>query len=216
MCVVTLALLIWIGLLIHDHLRWLNLLTRLNSEEGIVVTQVDKQNGRYIVHSLPDELAVDPSVLLKQAQMKPDQVSFQWTPYQALNDQFVIKRAEQILRPPDTVSLKMKNGKMVAEGSASHDWIVGARRLARAMPGIEAFDTDGLIESDIEEINAFNNYIESLKREKGIVVTLAEKRNEEYHVSGFLDPLAGNPVNSLKHQRFPHQKSYSIGNPTSH
>ena len=204
--VVTLALIIWIGLLIHNHLRWLDLLARLNSEKGIVITQIDKQNGRYIVRGLRDELAVDPSILLKQTQMKPDQVSFQWTPYQALNDQFVIKRAEQILRPPDTVSLKMKSGKMIVEGSASHDWIVDARRLARAIPGVETFDTDGLIESDLEEINAFNNYIESLRREKGIVVTLAEKRNGEYHVSGFLDALAGNPVELLRASKIPSSK----------
>ncbi|MGO8878682.1 MAG: OmpA family protein [Desulfomonilaceae bacterium] len=204
--VVILALIIWIGLSIHDHLRWLDLLARLNSEKGIVITQIDKQNGRYIVRGLRDELAVDPSILLKQAQMKPDQVSFQWTPYQAMNDQFVIKRAEQILRPPDTVSLKMKKGKMVAEGSASHDWIAGAHRLARAIPGIETFNTDGLIESDLEEIKAFNDYVESLKREKGIVVTSAEKRNGEYHVSGFLDPLAANPAELLNASMIPASK----------
>lgn len=204
--VISLALLVWIGFLIHDHLRWKDLLTKLNTQDGIVVTKAEKENGKYVIRGLRDELAVDPSSLLDQAQIKPDQVSFQWTPYQALSEQFVLKRAGQILRPPDTVSLRLNKGILVAEGTASHGWVMDASRLVRAMPGVEKLDTNKLIESDLEEINAFNNYIESLKREKGIVVTSAENRKGEYHVSGFLDPLAKEPTEILKPTKIPTSK----------
>lgn len=204
--VISLALLVWIGFLIHDHIRWKDLLTKLNTQDGIVVTKAEKENGKYVIRGLRDELAADPSILLDQAQIKPDQVSFQWTPYQALSEQFVLKRAGQILRPPDTVSLKLNKGVLVAEGTASHDWVMDASRLVRAMPGVEKLDTNKLIQSDLEEINAFNNYVESLKREKGIVVTSAENRKGEYHVSGFLDSLAANPTEILNATKIPTSK----------
>lgn len=204
--VIALALFVWIGFLIHDHIKWLDLLTRLNSQEGIVVTKTEKQDGRYIVRGLRDELAVDPSILLEQAQMKPDQVSFQWTPYQALSESIVLKRVKQILNPPDTVSLNIKNGKLLAEGSAPHDWIMNAARLVQAMPGMKTFSTDKLIDSDLEEIGMFNKYVETLKREKGIVITSTENRKGEYHVSGFLDPLAKNPTELLRATKIPTSK----------
>jgi outer membrane protein OmpA-like peptidoglycan-associated protein len=204
--VIALALFVWIGFLIHDHIKWLDLLTRLNSQEGIVVTKTEKQDGRYIVRGLRDELAVDPSILLEQAQMKPDQVSFQWTPYQALSESIVLKRVKQILNPPDTVSLSIKNGKLLAEGSAPHDWIMNAARLVQAMPGIKTFSTDKLIDSDLEKIGMFNKYVETLKREKGIVITSTENRKGEYHVSGFLDPLARNPTELLRATKIPTSK----------
>jgi OOP family OmpA-OmpF porin len=191
------ALIVWIAFALHDHRRWTDLLTRLNAEEGIVVTSTEKQNGTYIVRGLRDELSIDPFILLQQAKMKPDKVSFHWTPYQAMSETIALRRLRRILRPPDTVTLKLQKGVLVAKGSAPHDWVIDARRLVQAMPGIETFQTDGLVELDLDVLQAFDSYVETLKHEKGIVVTSAEKRQGEYHISGLLDPLARNPLDIL-------------------
>jgi len=192
------ALSLWVFFTVRDSLRWENFLSLLHAQEGIVVTAVERQDGKHVIRGLRDEFAKEPSELLGQAQIKPNTVVFQWTPYQSLTKGMILKRAHQILRPPPTVTLRSEDGELVAEGSAPHDWIEEARRIAPAMPGVKAFRSDGLREDDQEQRQAFENYLNMLRHEKGIMITSAEKRGDKYHVAGLLDPLAKDPLQILK------------------
>ncbi len=183
---------------VRDHLRWKKFVSLLHGQEGVVVASIEKQDGRYVVRGLKDELADDPSDLLRQAQINPTAVAFEWTPYQSLSESLTLKRAYQILRPPHTVTLTLKNGELTAEGAAPHDWLVNARRIAAAIPGVKAFRTESVIEDDLEQRMAFQKYLEMLRKEKGIMVASAEKQGDTYIVSGLLDPLAQDPSDILK------------------
>jgi len=189
---------VWLYVEIQDSLRWRHFLTLLKSQEGIVVTDVDSQDGKYLVRGLRDDLSPDPSLLVHQAGIPTDTVVFKWTPYQALTDSITLRRARNILSPPDTVVLRLHDGTLTAEGSAPHDWLVEARHVVRTIPGIKAFQTEGLREENLEEIRAFEQYMDMLKREKGVVVTSSGRKGGNFFVSGLLDPLAANPADLLK------------------
>jgi OOP family OmpA-OmpF porin len=83
------ALLIALGLAVflpvRNHLRWKNYLEKLNAEKGIVVTGVEKRDGKYVVFGLLDPLAVAPQTLLQDTVLDPKKVIHNWEPYQALH-----------------------------------------------------------------------------------------------------------------------------------
>ncbi len=196
--VLVVGLSLWSFLAIRDHLRWKKFLSLLHTQEGVVVTRIETQNGRYVIGGLKDEFADDPADLLRLAQLKPTAVTFEWTPYQSLSERVILKRAHQILRPPPTLSLSFKDGELIAEGAASHDWLVDARRVAAVIPGVKAFRTEAVTQDDWEQRMALQEFLDMLRREKGIMVASAEKRGDTYVVTGMLDPLARDPSDILK------------------
>ena len=196
--IIVVGVLVWTGLALNNYLKWRDLLTSLSRQEGILVTVAEKQDGKYVIRGLKDEFSIDPKSLVKEAGIDPKNVIFQWTPYQALSEGIVLERAKKTLSPPETVSLTLKNGVLSAEGTASRNWTVEAQRVARAMPGIAQFQTKKLIDPDSKKRQAFEEYTQALKSEKGVVVTSLDENNGEFKISGFLDPLARNPLDLLK------------------
>ncbi len=196
--IIVVGVLVWTGLAFNNYLKWGDLLASLSRQEGILVTVAEKQEGKYVIRGLKDEFSIDPKSLVKEAGIDPKNVIFQWTPYQALSEGIVLERAKKTLNPPETVSLTLKNGVLIAEGTASRNWTVEAQRIARAMPGIAQFQTKKLIDPDSKKRQAFDEYTHALKRENGIVVTSTDESHGEFKISGFLDPLARNPLDLLK------------------
>jgi OOP family OmpA-OmpF porin len=86
--------------------------------------------GQVFCSGLRDPLAVDPSLLLGEAKIDPNQVVSDWQPYQSAVPQFVLARARSLLNPPVTVSLRFEDGILQADGSAPQNWITEGRRLA--------------------------------------------------------------------------------------
>jgi len=196
--VIVIGIGLWTFLSVREYLHWQEFLSLLHAQEGIVITGIEKQDGQHVIRGLRDEFADDPTRLMEQAQVDPSTVVFHWTPYHSLDQGLTTKRALEILRPPMTVTLTLRDGILMAEGSAPHDWIVEARRIAPAIPGLKAFSTNALKEDDLAQRQAFQDFIEALRREKGIVVVSAEQKGDHYAVSGLLDPLAKDPMGILK------------------
>jgi outer membrane protein OmpA-like peptidoglycan-associated protein len=125
-----------------------------------VLVETGKRNGKYFISGLRDPLATDPSVLLKEAKIDPQEIIFRWEPYYALNDRFILLRATQLLMPPETVSLKVRDGVLTAEGPAPHRWIGEFRRRFPAIPGVVQVQEKGLIDRDLEELAALRKKVE--------------------------------------------------------
>jgi len=146
------ALLIWGFFWLRERQHWNAYLERLKSEPGIVVTDVRKEGGKYIVSGLRDPLARDPNNLIRETKLEPASVVHQWQPFQALTSDFVLARAIRSLTPPKTLKLQFKDGVLYAEGFASHDWIQETRRLVRLLPGINQFSEEKLL--DLQRIDS--------------------------------------------------------------
>ncbi len=189
--------LIWGWFSLKEYWRWQDLLVRLNSTPGIVITQAYKDDGIYIVRGLRDNLSENPAEIAAHAGMNPEGVNFYWTPYQALSDEIVLKRAEESLRPGAGVTLSIKQGVLSARGKTDLEWLRQAQDRVRSIAGVNQFDTASLTIEDKAGYEAFMDFLQKLKAEKGIVITSYGSEKGKYSVSGLLDPFAVDPKSLL-------------------
>ncbi|HXU07796.1 MAG TPA: OmpA family protein, partial [Blastocatellia bacterium] len=146
--VVILALGVWAFFSIRDSRRWNSYLERLAATPGLVVVSAERSGGKYHITGLRDPLAADPATLLPSSNIDQKDVVARWEAYQASDPDIVLARAKQFLEPPDTVSLSVEHGSLIARGFAEHDWIRTARRISQMIPSLSGFDDQGLIDLD--------------------------------------------------------------------
>ena len=65
-----------------------------------------------------------------------------------------------LLKPPESVKLKLAGRTLHASGSASHQWIATTRKAALALPGIDAYDDNELIDRDYLEFQKIRARLE--------------------------------------------------------
>jgi hypothetical protein len=107
----------------HDERLWENYQARLRAQPGIAIAETGKRDGKWLVTGLRDPLAVDPQLVLRESSVDPARVVSQWEPYQSLHPELVLKRLQDTLAPPATVSLAVEGDRIVAVGSAPSAWI---------------------------------------------------------------------------------------------
>lgn len=159
--VIIIALGSWGFCFARNHLRWANYLKKINAERGILVTDAGKRDGKYFISGLRDPLATDPMAVLPDSKFDSEKVISHWELYYALHPEFIIARAKIILNPPETVRLELINNVLHATGSASHQWIAEAHKIARVIPGIAQFQEKNLINTDISNLTTIKNWIEN-------------------------------------------------------
>jgi OOP family OmpA-OmpF porin len=118
----------------HDEGLWENYVARLRAQPGIVITEIGKRDGKWLVRGLRDPLAVDPELVLRESSIDPARVITHWEPYQSLNPELVLKRVQDALDPPPTITLAVEGDRIVAVGSAPLTWIQRARASGRMLP----------------------------------------------------------------------------------
>jgi outer membrane protein OmpA-like peptidoglycan-associated protein len=145
---VILALGVWAFFSIRDSRRWNGYLERIAATPGLVVVSAEKSGGKYHITGLRDPLAADPESLLPASNIDPKDVVARWEAFQASDPDIVLARAKQLLEPPDSVSLSVEHGSLVARGFAEHDWIRTSRRITQMIPSLSGFDDKELIDLD--------------------------------------------------------------------
>jgi OOP family OmpA-OmpF porin len=151
---------VWLFFSIRDSRRCNDYLGRLGSEPGLLVVSAEKRGGKYYITGLRDSLAVDPATLMPASKIDPQEIAARWEPYQSSHPDFVLARVNRLLDPPRTVTLSVEDGALVARGSAPHDWISAARKVAEVMPGVSRFN-----EKDLEDIDTVRSQIQAVTRE---------------------------------------------------
>jgi outer membrane protein OmpA-like peptidoglycan-associated protein len=173
---------------------WEGFLARLRTEPGIVITENGERNGKWLVGGLRDPLAVDPQLVLRESSIDPTRVVTDWRPYQSLHPDFVLKRAQEALAPPATVTLSVKGDRIVAVGSAPSAWIERARASGRMLSaGVFELDLSRVYDLDADNEKLWQNYVARLRTTPGIAITDIEKRDGKWLVRGLRDPLALDP-----------------------
>jgi outer membrane protein OmpA-like peptidoglycan-associated protein len=142
------ALLVWAFFAVRNGRRWNSYVERVKSEPGIVVTETGTRGGKYFITGLRDPLARDPAEFLPETSVAPEDVTSRWEPFQAMSPEFVLARANKLIAPPETVSLRLNDGVLEAEGFATQEWIAETRRAARFIPGVSGLKDDQLLDVD--------------------------------------------------------------------
>ena len=178
----------------HDGRLWENFLARLRAQPGIVITATGERDGKWLIAGLRDPLAVDPQLVLRESSVDPDRVIAQWQPYQSLDRQFVLKRAQDALTPPGTVTLAVDDDRIVATGSAPSAWIQHARSASGMLPaGVSDIDLSQMRNLDERDERLWETYVARLGAEPGIVITATGERDGKWLIAGLRDPLAVDP-----------------------
>lgn len=151
---------IWAVFAARRNRRWQGYLAALSSTPGIVVTEAGRRGGKYFVEGLRDPLAADPVAMLGASRLSRDSVAAEWKPYQALAPEIVAARARYVLEAPESVTLQVRGGALVASGTAPNRWIENARGLARAISGVTGYDDRALVDSESAELDLLQRRIE--------------------------------------------------------
>ena len=194
----------------HAERLWSDYVERLRATPGIVITETGKRDGQWLVSGLRDPLAADPQRIMREASVDPARVISDWRPYQSLDPQFVLRRAQEALAPPAGVTLAIQGDRIEATGSASSTWIQQARAASRMLPGGGPdVDVAQVRDLDQHDEQLWSSYVDRLRREPGIAITEVGKTDapslaggapdgRRWSISGLRDPLAVDPQQVLR------------------
>jgi outer membrane protein OmpA-like peptidoglycan-associated protein len=170
-----------------EERQWRAYVERLRAEPGIVITQSEARDDKFLLSGLRDPLAVDPLKLLDEAGIDPARVAAHFDPYDALDPQFVLKRLQASLNPPPGVTFAIDGDRIVARGSASSPWIARARAAGKLLPaGAPVFDLSAVRNISEGALGKLRDAIQarSIRFDSGVSLPAAGQ-------DAILDELAG-------------------------
>ncbi|NNF99175.1 MAG: OmpA family protein [Desulfobacteraceae bacterium] len=141
--------------------RWHNFMQELRSASGITITEAGRRSGGYHIAGLKDPLAADPATLSDRFGMPSESVTYHWTPYLSMSDNFILARAIDALEPPTSVEINYTDGKLTGKGFAGHRWIRTAMGIVKVIPGISAVDFQSIVDMDTVKFNQLRDRLES-------------------------------------------------------
>ncbi len=191
------GLLWWAGLTTTENWQWRKYVRTVRATPGLIVIEAGQREGDFAIIGMRDALAADPEQLLKRHPLIAYQVKSQWMPYQSLHPDFILKRIVERLQPPESVSLKLKDGRLIVSGTAPDAWIRSLDRVAFGLPGVTSVNTQKLKNADAKVIAAWQDYVRRLRASPGIVVIRAETEGLSFTIEGLRDPLAQDPAAML-------------------
>ena len=124
--------------------KWRAFVDVLRQEPGIAVTGMGEDDGKFRIRGLRDPLAIDPRALAASAGLDTHQAKFEWQAYYSLDDAMVLRRARQILSPPETAILAVERGTLRVAGESPAEWAEQLRVSAPMIPGVIALDDRNL------------------------------------------------------------------------
>lgn len=201
----------------YFHLRrsmtWNAYVSEISEQPGIVVVDHGLRQGKFYITGLRDPMALDPVAMLGAVGFDHEDVLSDWETYQALKPDLLLMRARELLKPPESVTLKMRGDVLQATGSAPRRWIKEATRLTRSLVGVSHFETNRLVDKDSQALSTWDSYIRLLESKPGIVVVNQRSESGMYHISGLRDPLAADPTALLKEVGIPPTKVKATWSP---
>lgn len=178
----------------RETISWNAYVNEISRQPGIVVLESGTRHGQFYVKGLRDPMALDPVAMLAPMGLKREAVASEWEPYLALIPEIAVARARQVLDPPQTVTLEIRDNVLYARGDAPDEWIERAHKIARGLPGIADFRVDRTMDREARDGGLWEAYVRNLRAQPGIVVLEEGERGAGFFISGLRDPAAVDPV----------------------
>jgi len=119
-------------------------ISHLNTLSGVVVTSLDFTNQHLVLKGLYDPLVDKSMMRADRFQLKPEELSSHWQPYQSLDPYFLLSRVDRFLAPPKSVKLQLKHNSLFISGTAKESWIAGLNLKLLHIMGINSINTQHL------------------------------------------------------------------------
>ncbi len=193
----------WGAMAAFEGHRWNSYVTYISEKPGIVVIEEGQRNGGHFINGLRDPTAIDPLAELANRGFVVAEVESRWAPYQAMHSTLTLPRIEQVLNPPETITLTMEDGMLMIRGTAPTEWMDEALEKLKGLTGLAGYRADGVFRSDLNENRRWQRFIRRLDTEPGIIVFESGRRNDRFFVTGLRDPLARDPLAIMQEQGIP-------------
>ncbi|RKZ53148.1 MAG: hypothetical protein DRR16_00110 [Candidatus Parabeggiatoa sp. nov. 3] len=161
----------------------------LHETPGIVVVSTESKAGKLEIQGMRDPLAEEPQEIAHRFKLNDNDVVFKGRTYQDLERQFVEKRLQHWLKPPDTVQMSLKGGCLYLNGHADQAWIDKVNNSVGMIAGLTEIVTDELINTELQ----FQAFLKTLDNTPGIIVVSSGHENGQRFITGMRDPLADAP-----------------------
>ena len=107
---------------------------------GIYVGSLARNGDRISVNGMRDPLAMSIDDIAGEANVDPARIDATLQPFQSLDPDIVLRRAQSALVPPEGVTLTLSGSTLTANGPAPGDWRRRAPLLAASLPGIDGLE----------------------------------------------------------------------------
>ena len=114
----------------------------LAATPGIYVGELQRDGADMHLRGMRDPLAASVAEVAAAAGIETARVTADLRPFQSLDAAIVLRRATQVLQPPDGVDLSLSGTELVASGPVPLGWRTGLRAELAAMPGIGSLRID--------------------------------------------------------------------------
>ncbi|MEM8768254.1 MAG: OmpA family protein [Pseudomonadota bacterium] len=182
------APILWLGNLLLERRELDAFAAKLSAEPGILVMNTEHRDGRLHVQGLRDPLAADPEAALAAQGVDPARVVLSFGPYHALDERFVLARANALLEPPESVTMSLRDGTLAVRGSTNAAWAAHLKARAAFVPGVGALNTDELVVADRDALRELVRGLEAqaLLAPKGVAELVS---GQEAAISATVDGL---------------------------
>ena len=142
-------------------------LSVIRTEPGIMVVNVSQgPNPPWEVTAFKDVLARDPKDILTENGIGPELFAFRLVPFLSFDPAIILKRVEQAVAPPPSVSMKFEpDGTLIFSGTAPMSWILDTRNRTRFLPGVNNVNMQNLHDPQMEKIAILIKEVEDIRVE---------------------------------------------------
>ncbi|SBV95416.1 putative OmpA/MotB [uncultured delta proteobacterium] len=135
----------------------------LRNEPGLMlINVVEAPAAPWEILVLKDALTPSPEEVLRGNNVDPALFSVRSIPFISYDPSVVMRRVKKSIQPPDSVTMVFdEKGTLTFTGTAPMSWIVATREDARAIPGVEHVDVDGVRDPMMDRISFMIHEIET-------------------------------------------------------
>ncbi len=129
----------------------------LDAAPGIHVTGLDRDGNRFRVRGLRDPLAEEIDTIALGLEMDPSRIEASMQPFQSLEPDIVVMRAERLLGQPGGVRYEVEGRTLRVSGDAPATWkesLPAAFGRFASAAGLDDLDMTGLTTTDLERLQA--------------------------------------------------------------
>ena len=137
----------WIYTSVGNNIRFNHFVEYVETQPGIVINKLDKQNGKRIISGMKDPLAETPYNYSKEFGFDSSNLEFKFKSYISLDEVIILKRATSLLQIFKKESLNFANGIIYLKGSFRQAEADSMEALLMHLPGVDSIVFDSIVKN---------------------------------------------------------------------
>lgn len=154
----------WIWQMVQINKDSTQLISTIEQEPGIFLTQQDIRKGKIHLKGLVDNSATPPIVLAQQLGLDAEKLDLQFTPFHSLEKPIVLRRIESKLSIPDGVTYSLNDkGELFFDGAINPEFKEYAQAELSGFLGIQSLEFGEIFYTDELILDSAINLLQPLE-----------------------------------------------------